>query len=129
MQTLIRAPAFSGPPSEADPEATAPALRTQSTIANTSRLPTALIPIEAIAVPPAIEPRLSPRALSFIAVVLLPIALVAAYLFLIAADQYVAEFRFSLNTVDSPRLDPLSLLAGGASHSPAAPRRKSSCSI
>jgi capsular polysaccharide transport system permease protein len=120
MQTLIRAPAFSGPPSEADPEATAPALRTQSTIANTSRLPTALIPIEAIAVPPAIEPRLSPRALSFIAVVLLPIALVAAYLFLIAADQYVAEFRFSLNTVDAPRLDPLSLLAGGASHSPAA---------
>src|SRR4051812_41223246 len=64
--------------------------------------------------------RLSPRMLSFAAVVLLPIALAASYLFVIAADQYVAEFRFSLNTADAPRLDPLSLLTGNTSRSPAA---------
>src|SRR5437868_15151395 len=34
-------------------------------------------------------------------------------------DQYVSEFRFSLNSIDPPRLDPLSLLAGNVSHSPA----------
>jgi capsular polysaccharide transport system permease protein len=31
----------------------------------------------------------------------------------------VSEFRFSLSSIDPPRLDPLSLLAGNASHSPA----------
>jgi len=61
----------------------------------------------------------SPLVLSFIAFVLLPIAIVAVYLFTIAADQYVSEFRFSLNSIDPPRLDPLSLLAGNVSHSPA----------
>jgi capsular polysaccharide transport system permease protein len=61
----------------------------------------------------------SPLALSFIALVLLPIMVVAVYLFTIAADQYVSEFRFSLSSIDPPRLDPLSLLTGGASHSPA----------
>ena len=59
-------------------------------------------------------------ALSFIAMVLLPIIIAAVYLFAIAADQYVSEFRFSLNTAEQPRLDPLSLLAGNTSHSPAA---------
>jgi capsular polysaccharide transport system permease protein len=62
----------------------------------------------------------SPLALSFIALVLVPIMLAAVYLFTIAADQYVSEFRFSLSSIDPPRLDPLSLLAGSASHSPAA---------
>ena len=62
----------------------------------------------------------SPLALSFIALVLLPIMIAAVYLFTIAADQYVSEFRFSLNSTDPPRVDPLSLLAGNASHSPAA---------
>ena len=62
----------------------------------------------------------SPLVLSFIAFVLLPIAIVAVYLFTIAADQYVSEFRFSLNSIDPPRLDPLSLLAGNVNHSPAA---------
>ena len=61
----------------------------------------------------------SPAALSFIACVLVPIMVVAVYLFTIAADQYVSEFRFSLSSIDPPRLDPLSLLAGNASHSPA----------
>lgn len=62
----------------------------------------------------------SPLALSFIALVLLPIMIAAVYLFTIAADQYVSEFRFSLNSIDPPRLDALSLLAGNTSHSPAA---------
>ena len=66
------------------------------------------------------NPRQSLRAVSFVVLVLLPIAFVAAYFFAIAADQYVAEFRFTLSTVESPRLDPLSLLAGNASQSPAA---------
>jgi capsular polysaccharide transport system permease protein len=64
--------------------------------------------------------RPSARALSFIALVLLPVAIAAAYYFAVAADQYVAEFRFTLSTAESPRLDPLSLLAGSATQSPVA---------
>jgi capsular polysaccharide transport system permease protein len=63
--------------------------------------------------------RPSLRGLSFAVLVVMPIAVTAAYYFAVAADQYVAEFRFTLNTVDPPRFDPLSLLAGSASHSPA----------
>ena len=70
--------------------------------------------------PHPIMPWPSPLALSFIAVVIVPIAVVAIYLFIIAADQYVSEFRFSLSSAEQPRLDPLSLLAGNASHAPAA---------
>ncbi|MBV9584071.1 MAG: hypothetical protein JO213_04200, partial [Alphaproteobacteria bacterium] len=62
----------------------------------------------------------SPIALSFIAVVVVPIALVAVYLFVIAADQYVSEFRFSLNSAEQPRPDPLSWLTGNSTHAPAA---------
>src|SRR4051812_7684713 len=43
-------------------------------------------------------PRQSLRMVSFIAVVLMPVAFVAAYYFAVAADQYVAEFRFTLST-------------------------------
>jgi capsular polysaccharide transport system permease protein len=64
--------------------------------------------------------RPSLRMVSFVALVLIPIAVSAAYYFAVAADQYVAEFRFTLNTVDPPRVDPLSLLTGGATRSPAA---------
>ncbi|HLY46680.1 MAG TPA: hypothetical protein VKQ73_13955 [Stellaceae bacterium] len=63
--------------------------------------------------------RPSLRLLSFIIVVAIPAAVAAAYYFAIAADQYVAEFRFTLNTADPPRLDPLSLIAGTATQSPA----------
>ena len=66
------------------------------------------------------QPRHSLRMVSFIAVVLMPVAIVAAYYFAVAADQYVAEFRFTLSTVEPPRLDPLSLLAGNAAPSPVA---------
>lgn len=40
--------------------------------------------------------------LSFALVVLLPVAIAAVYYLVIAADQYVAEFRFSLRAADAP---------------------------
>jgi capsular polysaccharide transport system permease protein len=64
--------------------------------------------------------RMSLPLLSFAGLVLLPVALAAVYLFAVAADQYVAEFRFSLAGSDPPRIDALALLAGNAGHSPAA---------
>jgi hypothetical protein len=56
--------------------------------------------------------RLSLRLLSFIAIVAVPIALTAFYLFAAASDQYVTEFRFTLNSAEAPRFDPAALLAG-----------------
>jgi capsular polysaccharide transport system permease protein len=55
---------------------------------------------------------LSLRPLSFLAVVMLPIAVAAVYYSVIAADQFVAEFRLSLRTVDAPRVEPLALFSG-----------------
>jgi capsular polysaccharide transport system permease protein len=62
----------------------------------------------------------SPRALSFLIAVLLPIAVAAVYYLAIAADQYVAEFRMSLRTVDAPRIEPLALFGGDTGHTTAA---------
>ena len=58
------------------------------------------------------------RLLSFGVVVLVPAALVAAYYFLIAADQYVAEFRFALRTVEPARTEIGGLLQGNIAPSP-----------
>jgi capsular polysaccharide transport system permease protein len=77
------------------------------------RLPAVLRPRTALAARPSL------RTLSFVALVLLPTAVAAAYFFAVASDQYVAEFRFTLNSVDPPRFDPLSMLIGGAAQSPA----------
>jgi capsular polysaccharide transport system permease protein len=63
--------------------------------------------------------RPSLRLLTFIAFVLVPTALAAAYWFAVAADQYVAELRFTLNTAEPLHLDPLALLSGNAAPSPA----------
>jgi capsular polysaccharide transport system permease protein len=63
---------------------------------------------------------ISPRIVSFIAMVVLPVALAAVYYSLIAADQYVAEFRLSLRTVDAPRVEALALFGGDAMHGAAA---------
>lgn len=60
------------------------------------------------------------RALTFIIVVLAPLAMAAVYYLAIAADQYVAEFRLSLRTVDAPRVEPLLLLGSDAAHTTAA---------
>ena len=70
--------------------------------------------------PAARQFRPSLRLLTFVALVLAPVAVAAAYCFAIAADQYVAEFRFTLNTAEAPRLDALSLLSGSAASTPAA---------
>ncbi|MGE3279606.1 MAG: hypothetical protein AB7H90_05470 [Alphaproteobacteria bacterium] len=63
---------------------------------------------------------LSPRLLSFIAIVVVPIALAAGYLFAAASDQYVAEFRFTLSSAEAPRFDPAALLAGITAPAPPA---------
>lgn len=44
--------------------------------------------------------------IAFALVVLLPIALASIYYLAIAADQYIAEFHFSLRAVDPPRVIP-----------------------
>ena len=49
--------------------------------------------------------RVPVRLLSLVVVVLVPATLVAMYFFLIAADQYVAEFRFALRTVEPVRAE------------------------
>jgi capsular polysaccharide transport system permease protein len=66
------------------------------------------------------QERLSLRAASFVALVLMPVAIAATYYFAVAADQYVAVFRFTLDTAEMARPDPLSLFAGNAGGSPAA---------
>jgi hypothetical protein len=60
------------------------------------------------------------RLLSFIAVAIIPTALAAFYLFAVASDQFVAEFRFTLNSAEAPRFDPASLLAGITASAPPA---------
>lgn len=69
---------------------------------------------------PATRPRTPLPTLSFIAVVLLPVVIAAIYLFAIAADQYVAEFRMSLRTADAPRVEPFVLFAGDTGRTSAA---------
>jgi capsular polysaccharide transport system permease protein len=65
--------------------------------------------------------RVSLRAMSFLVAVVLPVAVAAAYYLAIAADQYVAEFRMNLRTVDAPRIEPLLLFAGDAARGTATP--------
>jgi capsular polysaccharide transport system permease protein len=60
------------------------------------------------------------RTMSFAVVVALPTLVAAIYFLAIAADQYVAEFRMSLRTVDAPRIEPLLLFGGDAMRGPAA---------
>ncbi len=77
----------------------------------------ALVPSGAPVLRPA---RPSLRGLSFGVLVLTPIAVASAYYFAVAADQYVAEFRFTLNTLEPVRVDPLARFTGDATRSPAA---------
>jgi capsular polysaccharide transport system permease protein len=123
MQVLTRASRFDRPPISADEQGTGVSeqIAYLPVARNRDNPPASLFqPAEVGAeARPTSDRRVSLRSVSFAAVVLLPIAIAAAYLFVIAADQYVAEFRFSLNTVEKPRLDPLSLLSGNAGHSAA----------
>ena len=57
------------------------------------------------------------RLLSFVVVVLVPVALAAVYYFVIAADQYVAEFRFALRTVEPVRAEVGGILQGSVAPS------------
>jgi capsular polysaccharide transport system permease protein len=66
------------------------------------------------------RPRLSLGSLSFAVLVVLPMALAAAYYFLIAADQYVAEFRFAVRSAEPARTEFGGLLAPGVASAPAA---------
>jgi len=58
------------------------------------------------------------RLLWFVVVVLVPTALAAGYYFLLAADQYVAEFRFALRTVEPARAEIGGILQGNIAPSP-----------
>lgn len=111
---LIRAPALAPPPAAASGQAALAPTGQGHALTRLTRL--ALVPA-----PPALgQARPSLRAASFVALVLLPVAIAATYYFAVAADQYVAEFRFTLDTAETPRREPLSLLAGNTSGSPAA---------
>jgi capsular polysaccharide transport system permease protein len=69
--------------------------------------------------PPSDRRRRIPlRLLSFIVVVMIPSAVAAAYYFLIAADQYVAEFRFALRAVDPMRTEVSGIFQGSVAPSP-----------
>ncbi len=58
------------------------------------------------------------RLLSFVVIVVVPVALAAVYYFVIAADQYVAEFRFALRTVEPVRAEIGGILQGSVAPSP-----------
>jgi capsular polysaccharide transport system permease protein len=58
------------------------------------------------------------RLVSLVVVVLVPVTLAAVYYFLIAADQYVAEFRFALRTVEPARAEVGGLFQGSVAPSP-----------
>jgi capsular polysaccharide transport system permease protein len=64
--------------------------------------------------------RLSWHLLTFVAIVVIPTLGTAFYLFAVASDQYVAEFRFTLNSGETPRPDPTALLAGITAPAPPA---------
>jgi capsular polysaccharide transport system permease protein len=85
------------------------------------RQPGAAAPEADVAHPGArVRAWLSLRLLSFIAIVVVPTVLASGYLFAAASDQYVAEFRFTLNSAAVPRLDPASLLTGISAPAPPA---------
>ena len=58
------------------------------------------------------------RWFSFMMIVVLPAVIAATYYFLVAADQYVAEFRFALRTAETERHDPTLFLQESIAPSP-----------
>jgi len=102
-----------------------------ATNANSGGLPARTETAKAIAVRPGrrlvpwrrgAEPRfrLSLGWLSFAAVVALPMMIAALYYMLIAADQYVAEFRFAVRSAEPARSELGSLLGSDVASTPAA---------
>jgi capsular polysaccharide transport system permease protein len=93
-------------------------------------LPTAAgtsAPVARLVFPPPARPAidrpasrfLSLRVVSFLVVVVGPVAIAAIYYLLIAANQYVAEFRMTLRRAEAP-VEPMVLFGGEAVHSAAA---------
>jgi capsular polysaccharide transport system permease protein len=101
-------------PREAPAAATEPRLPTTVGSATVTPLFPALRPL-------GVLPRQLPslRATSFLIVVVLPVVLAAVYYLAIAADQYVAEFRMTLRSVDAPRIEALALFGGSAAQTSA----------
>jgi capsular polysaccharide transport system permease protein len=58
------------------------------------------------------------RSLSLVVVVAVPVVLAAVYYFFIAADQYVAEFRFALRSVEPVRTEASGIFQGSVAFSP-----------
>jgi hypothetical protein len=107
-----------------------PVAREAPAAASSAQLPAnasgaVVTPLFARGLPYTVTPKLprwfaSLRAVSFVIVVLLPVAVAAVYYLTIAADQYVAEFRLSLRTADAPRIEPLLIFGGDTAHTTAA---------
>ena len=73
-----------------------------------------LVPWSGVAEP---RPHLPLGAVAFVLMVVLPMTFAGIYYFFIAADQYVAEFRFGLRSAEPVRPDPGLLLSAGAAPS------------
>ena len=58
------------------------------------------------------------RSLSLAVIVLIPVALAIVYYFFIAADQYIAEFRFALRAVEPVRAEMGGIFQGNVAPSP-----------
>lgn len=58
------------------------------------------------------------RSLSFVVFVVMPTIVAAVYYFVIAADQYVAEFRFALRSVEPVRNEASAIFQGSVGASP-----------
>jgi capsular polysaccharide transport system permease protein len=60
------------------------------------------------------------RILSFLALVVAPVAIAAVYYLAVAADQYVTEFRMTLRRADAPPIEPVLFFGGDVAHGTAA---------
>jgi capsular polysaccharide transport system permease protein len=60
------------------------------------------------------------RILSFLAVVIVPLAIAAVYYLAVAADQYVTEFRMTLRRADAPQIEPALFFGTDVVHGTAA---------
>lgn len=103
---------------EAPPATPAPQLPVNS--AGATVTPLFLAPEPRTAVVPRPRFRFSLRGLWFLVIVALPVAAAAIYYFAIAADQYIAEFRMNLRTLDPPIIEPLALFGGDTGRTTAA---------
>jgi capsular polysaccharide transport system permease protein len=85
-------------------------------------------PVARLVFPPPVQPAprelphrtVSWRILSFLAVVVAPVAIAAVYYLAVAADQYVTEFRMTLRRADAPQIEPALFLGTDVVHGTAA---------